>query len=315
MTDAERVAAYDSCDVFPGRLFILLDNDKKPLPKRWKDAATGRYNGWSASQAQGHLDAARGTVAIIPGRLGFLVVDVDEGTPNELVTLGEPLFALHDGRHLYYSHPGDARYGNKDQRHGKLPGISKFDLRADAGYVKLHDPEYDLDMLVTALDALRDGAVNPALPPRCVTDMYGTRTGATPEPVEWDDRTRYVVRRAMESIDVRRIMSTDPLGFPYAEWSAISMAFHNVSNGCAVLRDEWIAWSRDRWGPHCVYKHSPENLPRKWDDFGNYDGIRNGVGTIYRVARMHSPDFDPEHELAVSQQNDCDIEEYTKLFK
>ena len=314
----EKIATYDNCEQYPGRLFILLREDnkegeKRPLPKRWKDRETGNYNAWNAAEAYRHHKSGE-DICIIPGRLGFFVVDVDKGKPYKLIRLGRPRFALHDGNHLFYCHPNDRKYGSPNGK--KLPGPTVCDIRVDRGYVKLHNPEKDVKMILKALKALETGTIPPLYPPECVLKIFEFKKTETP-PTEWDSRTKHIVQSAMEAINIRQIMRENEEGFAYNDWSTLSMAFHNLSNGCEQLRDDWIAWSNDRWGPHCIYKHSSENLIAKWKNFDGYVDERPGIGAVYRITRKYAPSFDPETEYDKQSQRDSlkNLDDYKTILK
>ena len=312
----ERIAGYDNCEQYPGRPFILLRRGTKSRPIRsFKDKTTGNYAGWTPGEARAHLIAGGG-VALHPGRIGFLVVDVDEGPETSIIALARPVFATHDRRHLWYSKPTDGReYGNRDGV--TLPGPSKCDIRCERGLVVLHDPAEDLDMIATALDALSDGTIERAEPPDCVLSLFEKRSydASVSDPHDdWGEYGRAALIAAMDAIDMRRIMETSPDGFPYSDWLPFSQALFHVSGGCGIVRDRWMEWSRDRWGSHVIREkqHSEENLSRKWAGFevaGNQRKL--GYGTIYRIAEKYAPGFDPDANI---NRND-NIDEYMKLFE
>ena len=173
-------------------------------------------------------------------------------------------------------------------------------------------------MIATALEALASGELPPKLPPAESLKLYeASETERERDPVDWDDHTKRVVDLAMDALDVREIMGTNPQGFAYADRLPFSQALYHVSGGCRDLRDRWIKWSRDRWGPHCLYEHTRENLPAKWDAFEPAKGARTyGIGTIYRIVWKYNPDFDIDTRVMDKLQKDSDaVEEYMKLFR
>ena len=116
-------------------VFPLAPRAKHPLgslvPRGFLEASTDPavVAAWWAREPEANI-------GLVPGRSGFLVVDVD-GPDGEAhaVTLGcyaEPTMAVttgraDGGRHLYFRHPG-----------GEVPNLKlapKLDVRADGGYV------------------------------------------------------------------------------------------------------------------------------------------------------------------------------------
>ena len=111
-----------------------------------RDAKVAIQHKWHKSPATveewDKLAKAHGSdahVGIVPGGSGLAVLDVDDGDPAELIRKHPPLarsITPSTGSHLIYAHPG-GRIGNSKWSMCGCAG----DMRADAGYVVVWDPD------------------------------------------------------------------------------------------------------------------------------------------------------------------------------
>ena len=124
-----------------GAHFVLCRDDKRPLSAGWQKTRP------DFAAVEEH--AARGLVGVIPGSVGCVVVDVDEGGAAGVEALrgvlGEPIVAIRTrsgGFHLWYPAPA-GEIGNRKWALDAPP--CDGDIRGSNGFVVLWDPAAVVD--------------------------------------------------------------------------------------------------------------------------------------------------------------------------
>ena len=125
-----------------GAHFVLCRGDKRPVSVAWQETRPG------LSAVEEH--AARGLVGVIPGSVGCVVVDVDEGGDRGLASVigalgAEPIATVgtrSGGFHLWYPAPA-GEIGNRKWGLSNAAG----DIRGSRGFVVCWDPAAVVDGL------------------------------------------------------------------------------------------------------------------------------------------------------------------------
>ncbi|MCY4087674.1 MAG: phage/plasmid primase, P4 family [Actinomycetia bacterium] len=132
--------------------FVLCHSDKHPISKGWQKTRP------SFAAVEAHAGRG-GLIGVIPGSLGCVVVDVDEGGAAAVealrVLLGDPIATIgtrSGGFHLWYRAPA-GEHGNRKWVLDAPP--CGGDIRGSNGFVVLWDPVAVVDGLAANFAAAR----------------------------------------------------------------------------------------------------------------------------------------------------------------
>ena len=249
---AGATALADLIDQWPNAHWVRCNPDKTPVNAK----------GWHTNQL--HADvvtswAATGNpVAIIPGSVGYVAMDVDAGDADRMIAELPPAYAVPSrrpgGMHLWYPHDG----GDVHNRHWKLFGCSG-DVRGHTGYLILWNP-----------DGLVGAPAHNATPWDAVEDMIGRRGVKTQTDVMLPENTA----------DAAGALAAIPADLPgYDDYLAVVIAAKASGIDSETVR-AWTEGAADD-------QAGRRNKLQQWGAF--WDGLTPtaiGPGTLFHFATL-----------------------------